>query len=105
MIDMSPENVDVECDDLTEKYATNDVSGLQLNFSPRDEYQSVNEISEEVRELIASWENSSRTTEFELRPLIDQPRSMPRAAGTQEFVDSMPPPQRYRRVSKKAFMG
>ena len=76
-------------------------SETQLDLSARDDYQTVNEISVEVRALIASWESSGSCWMVE----NDQRFAMQSSFGAQELPDSMPPPQRYRRISKNAFKG
>ena len=76
-------------------------SETQLDLSARDDYQTVNEISVEVRALIASWESSGSSWEVE----NDQLFTMQSSFGTLELPGSMPPPQRYRRISKNAFKG
>ena len=82
-----------------------DASVFKLDTSPLDEYQTVNEISEEVRELIVSSENSRRSKDSGFCCGFDQVGPMQHASGTHEIVESKPPPQRYRRVSRKTFMG
>jgi hypothetical protein len=95
-------NACISCDTSSDSM---EVSELQCEILSSDEYQTVNEISEEVRALIASWENSHRTTDNEPCHIFGQLSAMQPASSTQVIVDIMPPPQRYRRVSKKAFMG
>ena len=93
----------IDCDDLS---ASTEISGLESDTSPRDDYLTVNEISQEMRALIASWENT-RPTDYESSHLIDHSRAVQHTYGSREFEDAiaMPPPQRYRRVSKNAFKG
>jgi hypothetical protein len=91
----------IDCDDLS---ASTEIARLALDTSPRDDYQTVNKISQEVHALIASWENT-RPTDYGSSHLIDHSRAVQRTYGTREFEDALPPPQRYRRVSKNAFKG
>jgi hypothetical protein len=95
-------NACISCDALPENM---EVSASQCEIFSSDVYQTENEISEEVRALIASWENSHRTRDNEPCHLFGQLSAMQPASSTPVLVDDMPPPQRYRRVSKKAFMG
>jgi hypothetical protein len=91
----------IGCDDLS---AITEISGLELDTVPRDDYQTVNEISLEMRALITSWENTW-PTDYESSHLVDHSRAVQRTNDSREFEDAMPPPQRYRRVSKNAFKG
>jgi hypothetical protein len=81
-----------------------EVSGIHPDSSSSLQYQTVNEISEEARALIASWESIVRSIDHAPYHSSDQLRGM-RAASAMHAVSGMPPPMRYRRVLKKAFIG
>jgi hypothetical protein len=90
-----------DCDDLPD---SNDAPGALPDSSSLLQYQTVNEISAEARELIASWERARRfTIDYEPCYTPDQLRAMREATGIRSIAD-MPPPMRYRRVPKNAFM-
>jgi hypothetical protein len=81
-----------------------EVSENHPDSSSSSQYQTVNEISEEARALIASWERNVRSIDHEPYHSSDQIRGMQAANGFHSVSD-MPPPMRYRRVLKKAFIG
>ncbi len=85
-------------DDLPD---SNDAPGALTDSLSLSQYQTVNEISAEARALIASWDRTlSCTIDYE----PDQLRAMRATTGIHSIAD-MPPPMRYRRVSKNAFVG
>jgi hypothetical protein len=91
----------IDCDDLPD---SSDVAGTPLHSSSQSEYQTVNEISEEARALIASWQGNLRPVDYEPSHSPEQLRSMWAAVGVYS-VASMPPPMRFRRLPKNAFIG
>ena len=74
------------------------VSKFHPDSSSNSQYHTVNEISEEARALIATWERN-----LPCHP-PDQLRGVWAHSGIHSVSD-LPPPKRYRRVLKKAFIG
>ena len=69
-----------------------------------DDYQPVNEISEEVRSMILRWEKEKATAD----PSQDKFPAYVRTKHISMQIygpDLLQPPQRYRRVSKRAHLG
>jgi hypothetical protein len=84
-----------------------EASRIHPDSSSSSQYQTVNEISEEARALIALWERNVRSIDHEPYHSSDQLRGMQASwnANGINSVSGMPPPMRYRRVLKKAFIG
>ena len=64
----------------------------------------VNEISEEVRNMISSWERAHPPDVGKITPSANEPGT-PQASPIYTPSDFLQPPQRYRRVSKRAHVG
>ncbi len=94
-----PTSASIACDDLLD---SSDVHGSLPDTE--HQFQTVNEINAEARALIASWERNLCPIDYEPCHSAHQLRAMWAAAGTHS-ITTMPPPMRYRRVSKNAFIG
>ena len=97
-------NVDIDCNHLL--LDSGDVVSNTRDISPLLQYLTVNEISAEARELIASWErNYVRPVDYDPSHSPEQLRTRWAAVGVQSIAD-MPPPMRFRRrMPKFAFIG
>jgi hypothetical protein len=94
------------CEPCAALPGTSDVPEIQSDVLLKQHY-TVNEISEEVRSLIATWERNLRATDYEPRHSPDQLRAMWATSVIYSGTD-MPPPMRYRRsvrVTKYSFIG
>ena len=68
------------------------------------DFKPVNEISEEVRNMISSWERAHPPDVSEITPSANDPGTT-QASPIYAPSDFLQPPQRYRRVSKRAHVG
>ena len=66
------------------------------------EFQTINQISIEVKNMLLNWEKAHIHTRLDQRSIN---QSSPIISQNQAEPEFLPPPQRYRRATKKAHMG
>ena len=69
------------------------------------EFQTINQISHEVKSMLLLWDKANIHTRLDQRSASSINQSSPIISQNQAVPDSLPPPQRYRRATKKAHMG
>ena len=79
--------------------------GILAQEKPRADadFQPENEISKEVRKMLSDWENANATGEIKTTSIREE--RMPRVYVDVDASGLLQPPQRYRRVSKRAHLG
>ena len=69
------------------------------------EFQTINQISHEVKNMLLLWDKVHIHTRLDQRSVSSINQSSPITSHNQAEPEFLPPPQRYRRATKKAHMG